>query len=99
MTTSAGTLPFRKPGIFISRASSFAVVVSAVSTAPGSTSTSTRTRDRSSSVVVVFTAMGRMTLLAWLYTGPLGHLYGTTADIVVLWTKWAWSRARQFSRL
>jgi hypothetical protein len=38
--------------------------------------------------------MGRMTLLAaWLYTGPLGHLYGTTADIVQLWTRWG---LRQF---
>jgi len=35
--------------------------------------------------------MGRMTLLAaWLYTGPLGHLYGTTADIVELWARWGW---------
>ena len=88
MTTSGGTLPFRKPGIFISRARSLAVAASSFSTAAGSTSTSTLTRDRSSSVVVVFTAMGRMTLLAWLYTGPLGHLYGTTADIVELWVKW-----------
>jgi hypothetical protein len=33
--------------------------------------------------------MGRRTILAaWLYTGPLGHLYGTGADIVELWTRW-----------
>jgi hypothetical protein len=37
--------------------------------------------------------MRRSTLLAWLYTGPLGHLYGTTADIVGLWTRWG---LRQF---
>jgi hypothetical protein len=38
--------------------------------------------------------MGRRTILAaWLYTGPLGHLYGTTADIVELWTRWG---LRQF---
>jgi len=24
-------------------------------------------------------------LLAWIYTGPLGHLYGTLADIAQLW--------------
>jgi len=23
--------------------------------------------------------------LAWIYTGPLGHLYGTVADITQLW--------------
>jgi hypothetical protein len=39
--------------------------------------------------------MGRMTLLAaWLYTGPIGHLYGTTADIVELWTGWGLRRFR-----
>jgi hypothetical protein len=27
-------------------------------------------------------------------TGPLGHLYGTVADIVLLWTRWAFSRVR-----
>ena len=42
--------------------------------------------------MVVFTAMKRSTLLAaWLYTGPLGHLYGTAADIVELWGRWGWS--------
>jgi hypothetical protein len=25
---------------------------------------------------------------AWVYTGPLGHLYGTTADIVAAWVSW-----------
>jgi hypothetical protein len=32
--------------------------------------------------------------LAWLYTGPLGHLYGTLADIAELWIKWTAARAR-----
>jgi hypothetical protein len=31
---------------------------------------------------------------AWLVTGPLGHLYGTLADIVLLWTRWGASRVR-----
>jgi hypothetical protein len=26
---------------------------------------------------------------AWLYTGPLGHLWSTLADIATLWAKWA----------
>jgi hypothetical protein len=25
---------------------------------------------------------------AWIVTGPLGHLYATTADVVVLWARW-----------
>jgi hypothetical protein len=32
--------------------------------------------------------------LAWLYTGPLGHLWGTLADIVVLWVRWGAASAR-----
>jgi hypothetical protein len=32
--------------------------------------------------------------LAWLYTGPLGHLYGTLADIAVLWAKWIGGKVR-----
>jgi hypothetical protein len=32
--------------------------------------------------------------LAWLYTGPLGRLYGTLADVAVLWVKWMLMRAR-----
>jgi hypothetical protein len=32
--------------------------------------------------------------VAWLYTGPLGHLYGAVADIATLWGKWALSRLR-----
>jgi hypothetical protein len=26
--------------------------------------------------------------LAWLYTGPFGHLWSAVADISVLWTRW-----------
>jgi hypothetical protein len=33
-------------------------------------------------------------LAAWLYTGPLGHLWATGADVVVLWGKWGWSVLR-----
>ena len=32
--------------------------------------------------------------LAWLYTGPLGHLYGLLADVTVLWLRYARSRIR-----
>jgi len=32
-------------------------------------------------------------LLAWIYTGPLGHLYGAVADISVLWVRWVVSLA------
>jgi len=32
--------------------------------------------------------------LAWLYTGPLGHLYGLLADVAVLWLRYARSRVR-----
>jgi len=33
-------------------------------------------------------------LQAWITTGPLGHLYATTADVVVLWIRWGTSRLR-----
>jgi hypothetical protein len=33
-------------------------------------------------------------LMAWIYTGPLGHLYGTAADVVQLWAGYLASRAR-----
>jgi hypothetical protein len=33
-------------------------------------------------------------LQAWLYTGPLGHLYGLVADVVTLWLRYARSRLR-----
>jgi hypothetical protein len=39
--------------------------------------------------------MRRSRLLgAWLYTGPLGHLYATAADIVELWSRWGLGRLR-----
>jgi hypothetical protein len=28
-------------------------------------------------------------LWAWVVTGPLGHLYGTAADVIVLWARYA----------
>jgi hypothetical protein len=31
---------------------------------------------------------------AWLYTGPLGHLYGLLADVAVLWARYLRSRIR-----
>jgi hypothetical protein len=34
-------------------------------------------------------------LAAWAVTGPPGHLWSTTADVVVLWTRYLWSRARR----
>jgi hypothetical protein len=33
-------------------------------------------------------------LIAWIYTGPLGHLWSTAADVVTLWVKWVLSLAR-----
>jgi hypothetical protein len=36
----------------------------------------------------------RERLVAWLVTGPLGHLYGTLADIGQLWLRWGISRVR-----
>jgi hypothetical protein len=32
--------------------------------------------------------------LAWLYTGPLGHLYGLLADVAVLWFRYTRARLR-----
>ncbi|MFL5826012.1 MAG: hypothetical protein ACJ76V_05760 [Thermoleophilaceae bacterium] len=38
-------------------------------------------------------------LVAWLYTGPLGHLYGVLADLVQLWVRYGLHRLRaRFSR-
>jgi hypothetical protein len=34
-------------------------------------------------------------VLAWLYTGPLGHLYGALADISVMWMRWSRLRLRR----
>lgn len=31
-------------------------------------------------------------LVAWLFTGPLGHLYGLLADLSVLWARYLRSR-------
>jgi hypothetical protein len=32
---------------------------------------------------------------AWLVTGPLGHLWSVTADVVLLWVRYALARARR----
>jgi hypothetical protein len=32
-------------------------------------------------------------LAAWIYTGPLGHLYGASADIASLWVRWVYASA------
>jgi hypothetical protein len=32
-------------------------------------------------------------IAAWLYTGPLGHLYGGVADWTELLARYAWARA------
>ena len=32
---------------------------------------------------------------AWLYTGPLGHLYGGVADWAELLGRYLWARARR----
>ena len=33
--------------------------------------------------------MARVRALAWLYTGPVGHFYGTVADLMGYWVRWA----------
>jgi hypothetical protein len=33
-------------------------------------------------------------LAAWIVTGPIGHLYGSLADIALLWGRWGLSRVR-----
>jgi len=38
---------------------------------------------------------GRDRFLAWIYTGPVGHLYGTVADIVQLWFLYLMSRIKR----
>jgi hypothetical protein len=35
----------------------------------------------------------RRRVAAWLYTGPLGHLYGGVADWTELLARYAWARA------
>src|SRR5207245_1829247 len=37
-------------------------------------------------------------LLAWIYTGPPGHLWSTTADVVSLWARWGLAAARRRAR-
>ena len=37
----------------------------------------------------------RERFLAWIYTGPLGHLYGTVADVVQLWILYLASLVRR----
>jgi hypothetical protein len=32
--------------------------------------------------------------LAWIYTGPLGHLYGGLADVTQLWLAYLGQRIR-----
>jgi hypothetical protein len=36
----------------------------------------------------------RRRVLAWVYTGPAGHLYGGLADWSQLFARYAWARAR-----
>jgi len=33
--------------------------------------------------------------VAWLYTGPVGHLWSTSLDIVVAWVRWGLGRVRR----
>ena len=35
----------------------------------------------------------RRRVATWLYTGPLGHLYGGAADWAELLARYAWARA------
>jgi hypothetical protein len=37
----------------------------------------------------------RERFLAWIYTGPVGHLYGTVADVGQLWILYLASRIRR----
>ena len=37
----------------------------------------------------------RERLLAWIYTGPVGHVYGTVADVTQLWILYLASRVRR----
>jgi hypothetical protein len=38
-------------------------------------------------------------VLAWLYTGPLGHLYGVLADIGGMWVRYTAGRVRARLRI
>ncbi len=42
----------------------------------------------------ILTRGPRERALAWLYTGPLGHLWSAVADITTLWLIWAVPRVR-----
>jgi hypothetical protein len=33
-------------------------------------------------------------LVAWLFTGPLGHLWSVSADVVLLWSRYTLARLR-----
>ncbi len=37
----------------------------------------------------------RERFLAWIYTGPVGHLYGTVADVIQLWVLYLASRIQR----
>jgi hypothetical protein len=37
----------------------------------------------------------RERFLAWIYTGPVGHLYGTLADVAQLWGLYVASLVRR----
>ena len=102
MTTGVGILPLRNPGILRSLPSALAACSRERSTSLGATSASTRTRDSGSSVTVVCIASDdsvgsvrpRPRLAAWLYTGPLGHLYAGLADTASLLARYGWARLR-----
>jgi hypothetical protein len=34
-------------------------------------------------------------VLAWVYTGPLGHLWAAVADVTTLWLLWAAAGLRE----
>lgn len=34
-------------------------------------------------------------ILAWIYTGPVGHLYGAVADVMQLWSLYLMSLVRR----
>jgi hypothetical protein len=36
-------------------------------------------------------ALSRAT--AWIVTGPLGHLWSASVDILLLWVRYGWTRA------
>ncbi len=85
--TGGGALPARKPGTRRPCPSRLAAWATRRSTSSAGTSASTRTRDSGSSVTVVRTSVAiggpslyKAVVLAWLYTGPLGHLAAGVAD-------------------